>query len=73
MQSWRVRLQHETVAEVLRTIFIFKKYQKLYSNTALEHIYIYIYIYILLIITGVQASGVIIDRLLRQCQCSSIK
>ena len=31
------------------------------------YIYIYIYIYILLIITGVQASGVIIDRLLRQC------
>ena len=43
MQSWRVRLQHATVAEVLRTIFIFKKYQKLYSNKALEHIYTYIY------------------------------
>ena len=43
-------------------------YIYLYMKTFLKTgIYIYIYIYILLIITGVQASGVIIDRLLRQC------
>ena len=39
---------------------------KSHLNISAWYVYIYIYIYIY-IITGVQASGVIIDRLLRQC------
>ena len=47
------------IGQILKNIQPFKNLKNLLRN-------IWIYIYIL-IITGVQASGVIIDRLLRQC------